>query len=169
MLELPLTDPKNYLSLMRILAQIVRKVVQAPYLSGLPIETYVCVSSGTAEMRASWFFLSALGVLPAKLLQVGLLEQQLLGRANVSEVRTARSDWQSIREPVMRWESIRREVMGKVKEPPPDATAVGPLGGPRWPRLKVRKPKASAPRKEPEASLETFGFDKAFVERMRTL
>jgi transcriptional regulator with PAS, ATPase and Fis domain len=167
-LELPITDPKNYLSLMRVLAQIVRKVVQAPYLSGLPIENYVCVSSGTAEMRASWFFLSALGVLPAKLLQVGLLEQQLLGRANVSEVRTETSDWQTIREAAMRGESISSELMGKVKELPPD-TVVGPLGGPRWPSLKGRKPKAAALRKEPEAGLEIFGFDNAFVERMRTL
>ena len=168
-LELPVTDPKNYLSLMRVLAQIVRKVVEAPYLSRLPIENYVCVSSGTAEMRASWFLLSALGVLPAKLLQVGLLEQQLLGRANVSEVRTDTSDWQTIREAAMPGESISSELMGEVKEPPPGTTMVGPLGGTRWSRPMARKPKDAVVRGESKPGVEIFGFDKAFVERMRTL
>jgi transcriptional regulator with GAF, ATPase, and Fis domain len=168
-LELPITDPKNYLSPMRVLAQIVGKVVRAPYLSSLPIENYVCVSSGTAEMRASWFLLSALGVLPAKLLQVGLLEQQLLGRANVSEVRTDTSDWQTLREAAMRGESISNERMGKVKELPPGTAMVGQRGGTRWSRLLARKPKDAVVPGESKPGVEIFGFDKAFVERMRTL
>jgi DNA-binding NtrC family response regulator len=168
-LELPISDPKNYLSLMGVLARIVRKVMQGPYVLGPPIENYVCVSSGTAEMRASWFLLSALGVLPAKLLQVGLLEQQLLGRANVREVRTDTSDWQAIREAAMRGESISSELLGKVKEPPPGTTMVGPRGGTRWSRLNARKPKDAVLRGESKPGVEIFGFDKAFVERMRTL
>ena len=104
-LLLPISDPRNYLSLMRELAPVVRKLLGHPH-PGPPVRNYVCVSSGTAEMRVTWFLLSALGVLPAKLLQAGtppnFLQQQLVGEVNVREVRTDTGDWKTVREVAVR-------------------------------------------------------------------
>jgi Regulator of RNA terminal phosphate cyclase len=65
--EIPVSDPKDYSSLMGKLAREVRGIVRTLRNA----DTSVCVSSGTAEMRAAWFLLTAIGVLPATLLQVG--------------------------------------------------------------------------------------------------
>jgi transcriptional regulator of acetoin/glycerol metabolism len=64
-------------------------------------KNHVCVSSGTAEMRAAWFLLAATGVLPAKLLQLGSPAEPLFGAANVREVQLDSSDWSSLRDLVM--------------------------------------------------------------------
>jgi len=64
-------------------------------------DLYVCVSSGTAEMRAAWFLLTALGMLRAKLLQVGSTAYPLFGDANVREVQMDTTDWATIRQLVM--------------------------------------------------------------------
>jgi transcriptional regulator with GAF, ATPase, and Fis domain len=61
-------------------------------------ENSICVSSGTAEMRAAWFLLTAVGALPAKLLQVGSPADPLFGAANVKEVRLDIGDWAGLRE-----------------------------------------------------------------------
>src|SRR5436309_7254165 len=77
MYHLPVSDPKDYSSVMGYLAKIVRKLMLG---LGLRLgDSYVCVSSGTAEMRAAWFLLAALGVLSAKLLQVGSPARPLCG------------------------------------------------------------------------------------------
>jgi transcriptional regulator with GAF, ATPase, and Fis domain len=52
-------------------------------------------------MRAAWFLLTAVGVLPATLLQVGSPAQPLFGPANVKEVRTDTDSWSSLRDLVM--------------------------------------------------------------------
>ena len=49
--ELPVSDPKDYSGLMGRLAHEVRQITRMS--SGA--ENSVCVSSGTAEMRAAWF------------------------------------------------------------------------------------------------------------------
>jgi DNA-binding NtrC family response regulator len=94
--ELPISDPKNYRVLIGLLRAIVQKLALAWRMRGG--QSYVCVSSGTAEMRASWFLLAATGVLPAKFLQVGTPARPLFGKANVREVQLESSDWENIRD-----------------------------------------------------------------------
>jgi DNA-binding NtrC family response regulator len=95
--EIPVSDPKDYSPLMGNLARQVREIVRM----SRDAENSVCVSSGTAEMRAAWFLLTAVGVLPATLLQVGSPAQPLFGAANVKEVQTDVSSWRELRDLVM--------------------------------------------------------------------
>jgi transcriptional regulator with GAF, ATPase, and Fis domain len=95
--ELPVSDPKDYSSVMGTLARQVRQIAR----DSAGAENFVCVSSGTAEMRAAWFLLAASGVLPATLLQVGSPAEPLFGAGNVKEVRLDRADWSSLRDLVM--------------------------------------------------------------------
>ena len=96
---LSISDPKDYSSLMTHLGRFVRKLALLWQLRGGT--NYVCVSSGTAEMRAAWFLLTATGALTAKLLQVGTPARPLFGKASVKEVRLDSSDWENIRELAM--------------------------------------------------------------------
>jgi sigma54-dependent transcription regulator len=91
---LAITDPKDYSSLMGSLAREVRDLSRQDREGG----NYVCVSSGTAEMRAAWFLLTALGMLPTKLLQVGSPVQPLFGAPNVEEVRFDVGDWSRLQD-----------------------------------------------------------------------
>ena len=91
--ELPVSDPKDYSVVMARLAREARDLVGQARTR----ETYVCVSSGTAEMRAAWFLLTAVGVLPAKLLQVGA---PLFGQPNAKDIVDTR-DWQAVRHVLM--------------------------------------------------------------------
>jgi DNA-binding NtrC family response regulator len=95
--QLPVSDPKDYSSLMGRLAREVRSISRL----SRGTEDHVCVSSGTAEMRAAWFLLTAVGVLPAKLLQVGSPAEPLFGPANVKEVKLDPGDWAGLRDLVM--------------------------------------------------------------------
>ena len=95
---LAVSDPKDYSSLMGALAQAVRRSVNR---SAPAAEHFVCVSSGTAEMRAAWFLLSAAGVLRATLLQLGSPAEPLYGGANVREVRLESGAWKALRDLVM--------------------------------------------------------------------
>src|SRR5437016_2723186 len=65
--ELLIADPNDYSAVMGGLAREIREIWRR---SGDAIN-YVCVSSGTAEMRAAWFLLTAAGLVRASLLQVG--------------------------------------------------------------------------------------------------
>jgi DNA-binding NtrC family response regulator len=96
---LSVADPKDYSSLMGRVGSIVQKLALVWQTRGG--QNYVCVSSGTAEMRAAWFLLTATGVLPAKLLQVGTPARPLFGKASVKEVRLDSSDWEDIRDLAM--------------------------------------------------------------------
>jgi DNA-binding NtrC family response regulator len=91
--QLPVSDPKDYSFVMAALTREVRKLVNEVRARN----NYVCVSSGTAEMRAAWFLLTALHVLPAKLLQV---DAPLFGQVNVKEIVDTR-DWQTVRNVLM--------------------------------------------------------------------
>jgi transcriptional regulator with AAA-type ATPase domain len=119
--ELPVSDPKDYSSLMGGLCRQLRDLAlertsiftaQGKRLSSVEqrrfgeiyearrfagVDNYVCVSSGTAEMRAAWFLVSAAGILPAKLLQVGSPSYPLFGAVNVKEVRIDTADWETVR------------------------------------------------------------------------
>src|SRR5262245_6231294 len=54
--ELPVSDPKDYSSIMGRLARQVRDIMREKHRDA---DIYVCASSGTAEMRAAWFLLTA--------------------------------------------------------------------------------------------------------------
>jgi sigma54-dependent transcription regulator len=89
---LSVSDPKDYSMVMSRLTVEVREIVKQ-----IRTLNYVCVSSGTAEMRAAWFLLTALHVLPAKLLQV---DAPLFGPVNIREIVDTR-DWQTVRNVLM--------------------------------------------------------------------
>lgn len=95
--ELEISDPKDYSRLMRRLGREVRSFLQETHGG----ENFVCVSSGTAEMRAAWFLLVATGVLPARMLQLGSPAAPLFGAANVKEVELGRVRWEELRDLVM--------------------------------------------------------------------
>ena len=129
--DLPVSDPKNYRVLIGLLRAIVQKLALAWRMRGG--QSYVCVSSGTAEMRAAWFLLAATGVLPAKFLQVGTPARPLFGKANVREVQLESSDWENIRDlalPTM-------TQLGGV----PTSSLSGARGRPRIPPESPSKPK----------------------------
>jgi DNA-binding NtrC family response regulator len=100
--ELLLSDPKDYSAVMGRLARRLRELDTRG-------ENYVCVSSGTAEMRAAWFLLVASGVLRATLLQVGSPAEPLFGARHVKEVRLDSDDWSSLRDLVMPQEYFAAE------------------------------------------------------------
>jgi transcriptional regulator with AAA-type ATPase domain len=160
--ELPVSDPKDYSSVMGRLARTVRRLMKLG--SSEIADCYVCVSSGTAEMRAAWFLLAALGVLPAKLLQVGSPARPLFGEANVKEVRMDSSDWQTILDLAMPVEYFGAEAMESLTRPGPPPMAVARGGRPWWVQRRGQKLD-----EKPKAGQEAFDFDKAFVDRMRTL
>lgn len=158
--ELLVSDAKDYSSVMGHLGRTVRRLMK---LGSSEIEDcYVCVSSGTAEMRAAWFLLAALGVLPAKLLQVGPPARPLFGEANVKEVRMDPGDWLTIRELAMPYEYFRTNVRESFTRFGHAPTAVRVGREPSWPQRGTKKIEG-----EPKTPDESFGFDNAFVERMR--
>jgi sigma54-dependent transcription regulator len=76
--ELPAADPKDFSILLGSLTRVIRDI-RADRRMDVAGEIFVCVSSGTVEMRASWFLLNALGILPATLLQVGFAKRTQRG------------------------------------------------------------------------------------------
>lgn len=135
-IDLSVSDPKDYSAIMGALGRQVRKIVV-----GLPDADYsICVSSGTAEMRAAWFLLRAANVLPAVLLQVGSPAEPLFGAAAVKEVSLDQGDWSVLRDLVMPlnyWVPMLHRL---------NRFSAGPL----W-RISA---KARAAREEPEPELE---------------
>jgi len=101
--QMPDSDPKDVSSLIR---QLSRQVDKGMRMSGKS-ENHVCMSSGTAEMRAALFFLVAAGVLPATLLQVGAPAERLFGGPNVKEVRLDAPEGSSLRDLVVPRRSSR--------------------------------------------------------------
>jgi DNA-binding NtrC family response regulator len=160
--ELPVSDPKDYSSVMGRLARTVRRLMKLE--SSEIADCYVCVSSGTAEMRAAWFLLAALGVLPAKMLQVGSPARPLFGEANVTEVHVDSSDWQTIIDLAMPDQYFRADARESLTKPGPAPTAVGSGGRPWWLQRRAKKLD-----EKPQAGEETSCFDKAFAEQMRIL
>jgi transcriptional regulator with AAA-type ATPase domain len=130
--ELPISDPKNYRALIGQLRAIVQKLALAWRMRGG--QSYVCVSSGTAEMRAAWFLLAATGVVPAKFLQVGTPARPLFGKANVREVQLESSDWENIRD-------LALPTMTQLRGVPTSSLSRGARGRPRTAPERSSKPK----------------------------
>ena len=164
--ELPVSDPKDYSSVMGRLARTVRRLMKLG--SSEIADCYVCVSSGTAEMRAAWFLLAALGVLPAKMLQVGSPARPLFGEANVKEVRMDSIDWQTILDLAMPEEYFRVAARAPGGEPPRITMPLGMRERFSWLRRGTKKVDELPHLEKSEAGQETVGFDKAIVERMPT-
>jgi len=162
--QLPVSDPKDYSSLIDSLWRYGRDLLRRPDTG----DNYVCVSSGTAEMRAVWFVLKTLGKVKGRFLQVGTPVQPLFGKVNIKELRKDSDGWLTQQQLVVREEHFGWERIGSIREPPTDDTALAPRG-PRWPRLKGQEPKDAVPPEESKAGAETFEFDEAFVEWMRLL
>jgi len=101
--ELPAADPKDFSILLASLTRVIRDIWADRRMQSSG-ENFVCVSSGTVEMRASWFLLNALGILPATLLQVGTPLEPLYGPANVKEVHLDSENWQVVRQLAMPWQ-----------------------------------------------------------------
>lgn len=125
--ELPVSDPKDYSALLGPLARCVRDWIRTRPGS----ENYVCISSGTAEMRAAWFLLTACGALPARLLQLGSPLEPLFGAANVREIDWKGADWLELGDlllpesyyrltspPPSRWNRAADRVLPPAMEPP---------------------------------------------------
>ena len=89
--ELQVSDPKDYSIVVARLTREVRELMVQVCTQNI----YVCVSSGTKEMRAAWLLLTLLDVLPAKLLQVSI---PTFGSPNVKEIDR---DWRAVRDVLM--------------------------------------------------------------------
>ncbi len=161
--ELPVSDPKDYSSVMGRLARTVRTLMKLG--SSEVADCYVCVSSGTAEMRAAWFLLAALGVLPAKMLQVGSPARPLFGEANVKEVRMDSSDWQTILDLAMPDEYFRAAAWEPSGPPPRVTVPLGRRGMFSWLRRGTKKVDDVPLLEKSDAGQETVGFDKISLER----
>jgi DNA-binding NtrC family response regulator len=140
---LPVSDPKDYSRLMGALAQQIR-MIEDEWEGG---ENYICVSSGTAEMRAAWFLLNASGMLPGRLLQVGSPAQPLFGEANVKEVDLEGGEWDVLRDLVMPQEFFESRIEKKVL-----------FRLPARPEAPAAELAAAAPTSELEAALNELGL-----------
>lgn len=128
--ELLVSDPKDYSSVMGGLWRYCRDSLRRSEAD----ENYVCVSSGTAEMRAAWFLLTTLGVVQAKLLQVGTPASPVFGKENVKELRIDTADTltiQALALPVQSSITAPREL---VADPQPTTARKW------WPRPREKKP-----------------------------
>ena len=95
-IEMPDCDSKNYPSLARGLFDS----LQRHHLLGLPDEDekYLCISSGTAEMRAAWISLTTQGILKATLLEVKTPANPLFGRVKINELKLDTAGHNTIRD-----------------------------------------------------------------------
>jgi two-component system, NtrC family, response regulator len=127
LIELEANDPNDYSVVLYLLARKVRDLDKEIRARELFCHFYVCVSSGTTEMRGAWFLLTGLRALTATLLQVGSPLQPLFGAANVKEVVVGSDYWVTLRQLVMpvqyllaqrrasaaettQWESVDRDL-----------------------------------------------------------
>ncbi len=152
---LAVADPKDYSAIMGALGRRVREI-----LAGCrDADHSVCVSSGTAEMRAAWFLLHAANVLRARLLQVGSPAEPLFGSAAVKEVSLEGSNWSVLRDLVM-----PEEYFAAMQAPPATAVPSKRLGllfsrGPSAPpALEIEAAVIPEPQPELEAALRELNF-----------
>lgn len=154
--SLSVSDPKDYSAIMGALGRKVRRIV-----AGLPgMEHSVCVSSGTAEMRAAWFLLGAANVLPGRFLQVGSPAQPLFGAAGVKEVSLEAGDWGALRDLLMplsyydrTGSAPPREISRNRSEEPEISIAFSSAPSPIVPTAPLREP-----HRELDAALQELGF-----------
>jgi transcriptional regulator with GAF, ATPase, and Fis domain len=111
-----------------------------------PAADFVCVSSGTAEMRAAWFLLTAAGFLRATLLHLGSPAEPLFGAAQVKEVRLDSADWASLRDLLLPMDYFR-----PARTPLPPAPAA-PAARQRQPAASLNDEAACGAPPEPPAA-----------------
>lgn len=155
--ELPVADPKNYSHLLGSLAHIVR-TIRRDFPSAA---NYICVSSGTAEMRAAWFLLNATGVLPGKLLQLGTPARPLFGSRHVEELDLGSAGWEDLRDLIMPMEYFEAGMEAVHMAVPTEKPSC-----PAFPMLTERetglRPRAAAPAPSPAEAYP--GLDEALAE-----
>lgn len=95
-LDVPLSDPTNYLGILRQIRkhfrQLSKKHVDANYS--------ISVSSGTPHMHASWILLAASGEIPAKILQSNPPKFVPEGKSAVREIDVTGDDFPQITKPI---------------------------------------------------------------------
>lgn len=80
--DVPLKDPTNYLGILKQLRSHF-KVIDRQNPNG---EYFICVSSGTPHMHASWLMLAASGEIPARILQTRAAKFVREGECPVAEI-----------------------------------------------------------------------------------
>ena len=80
--EVPLKDPTNYLGILKQL----RAQFQTISKENPDAEFFICVSSGTPHMHASWLMLAASGEIPARILQTRAAKFVREGECRVTEI-----------------------------------------------------------------------------------
>lgn len=80
--EIPLSDPTNYLGILRQLRSNFHRINKLHPDANY----YICVSSGTPHMHASWLMLAASGEIPARILQARAKKFVRESQPRVSEI-----------------------------------------------------------------------------------
>lgn len=80
--EVPLKDPTNYLGILRQLRSHFKVISK----QNPDAEYFICVSSGTPHMHASWLMLAASGEIPARILQTRAAKFVREGEGRVTEI-----------------------------------------------------------------------------------
>ena len=80
--EVPLKDPTNYLGILKQLRSHFKAISKENPVA----EYFICVSSGTPHMHASWLMLAASGEIPARILQTRAAKFVRQGEGRVTEI-----------------------------------------------------------------------------------
>ncbi len=80
--DVPLKDPTNYLGILKQLRSHFRAISKENH----DAEFFICVSSGTPHMHASWLMLAASGEIPARILQTRAAKFVREGESRVTEI-----------------------------------------------------------------------------------
>jgi transcriptional regulator with PAS, ATPase and Fis domain len=80
--DVPLRDPTNYLGILKQLRTHFKRI-QGEHPEA---EFFICVSSGTPHMHASWLMLAASGEIPARILQTRAAKFVREGESRVTEI-----------------------------------------------------------------------------------
>ena len=80
--EAPLKDPTNYLGILKQLRIHFKRI----HREHPDAEYFICVSSGTPHMHASWLMLAASGEIPARILQTRAAKFVREGESRVTEI-----------------------------------------------------------------------------------
>ncbi|MBI4026282.1 MAG: sigma 54-interacting transcriptional regulator [Verrucomicrobia bacterium] len=91
--EAPLNDPTNYLGILKHL----RRHFKVFSKENPDAEYFICVSSGTPHMHASWLMLAASGEIPARILQTRAAKFVREGEGRVTEIDFTNPQFPQIR------------------------------------------------------------------------
>lgn len=91
--DVPLKDPTNYLGILKQLRSHFRTISR----QNPDAEFFICVSSGTPHMHASWLMLAASGEIPARILQTRAAKFVHEGQYRVTEIDFTNSQFPQIK------------------------------------------------------------------------